>query len=65
MIRPIISFRAIKIDEKYKHLSNFLAVTLRTLLPFVLPVTNGVVYSLTVAKIVTEQSNVRFSDSLP
>jgi hypothetical protein len=31
MIRPTVNFRAIKICNKCKHLSNFLAVTLRTL----------------------------------
>jgi hypothetical protein len=30
MIRPMASFRAVKIDTKCKHLSNFPAVTLRT-----------------------------------
>jgi hypothetical protein len=31
MIRPMISFREIKIGKKCKHLSNFPAVTLRAL----------------------------------
>jgi hypothetical protein len=31
MIRPMISFRAIKIDKKWNHLLNFPAVTLRAL----------------------------------
>jgi hypothetical protein len=31
IIRPMIRFRAMKIDIKYKHISNFAAVTLRAL----------------------------------
>jgi hypothetical protein len=31
MIRPMVSFREIKIDKKYKYLSNFFTVTLRAL----------------------------------
>jgi hypothetical protein len=31
MIRPMVSFRVIKIDKKYKNLSNFPAVTLLAL----------------------------------
>jgi hypothetical protein len=31
MIRPVVSFRAVKVGKKCKHLSNFLAVTLQAL----------------------------------
>jgi hypothetical protein len=64
MMRPMISFWAINIDKRYKHLSDFPTVTLQALyLSFVLPVRSGM-FSF-VAVIVTGQSKVRFSDSIP